>query len=70
MSDFTKGVTDYAKKLGQTLLGMGTGQDATAATQEAYRQHQLDMAQQGQPPMPYAQFAQQYVQRPPQMPRY
>ena len=52
-------VGDYAHRLGSLLLGKGGASDATAATQEAYRQHALEAAQNGQAPLPYADFVRQ-----------
>ena len=60
MAGFNDSVSSYARKLGSALLGQGTGRDATAATQEAYRQHVIDAQSNGRAPIPYAELAKQY----------
>lgn len=49
-------VSGYAQMLGQALLGKGTGQDATAQTQSAYKQYAESAMTQGQQPLPFEQW--------------
>lgn len=52
----TELITSGAQPVGNTLLGKGTANNATAAGQEAYRQHVIDAAQNGQDPMSREEF--------------
>jgi hypothetical protein len=49
-------VHGYAEKLGQALLGKGTGQDATGQTQDAYKQYAESMMSQGMQPLSLQQW--------------
>lgn len=49
-------ISSYAQSLGNMLMGKGTGHDATAATQEAYRQYVIDAASRGETPMTLEQY--------------
>lgn len=51
-------VSDYARKLGQALLGKGTSQDATAQTQQAYKAYAIQMQEIGQQPLSFAAWVQ------------
>ena len=64
-TDALKGrVSDYARKLGQMLLGKGTAQDGTAETQEAYKRYVFETQSQGMPAMSLGEWMQSQ-----QMPR-